>query len=63
MASNEQVLQEIRELRHDFNDFKVEMTREVTALKIKSGVWGFAAGALPTLILIGAYIVKQYLSK
>ena len=32
---------------------------EITKLKLKAGVWGFLAGAIPVLVMMGIYILTK----
>lgn len=37
-----------------------EQNKQIAMLQVKSGVWGFAAGAIPTLLLLAAWVVQQF---
>jgi len=44
------VLKELKEIKSEQKDMRKdvrELVREVAALKVKSGVWGLIAGAIP----------------
>jgi hypothetical protein len=36
-----------------------EVNKQIAMLQVKSGVWGFAAGAIPSLILLIAWVVQS----
>lgn len=49
---------EIGEINSELREFRLEITNEITALKVKAGVWGLLAGLIPSigallLILLG----------
>jgi hypothetical protein len=57
------VLAQLDTLHDDLSQARNEiasMHREIDMLKVKSGLWGFAAGAIPTaLALIIHYLTKK----
>jgi len=36
--------------------FQLEMVREITALKVKAGIWGLVGGAIPVAIGIAIWL-------
>ena len=49
----EHVQESLRHISHELKEINnqvILLRVDVAGLKIKSGVWGFAAGAIPTLI-------------
>ena len=45
---------DIADVRKDFNNFKIEQAKEVTQLKVKSGLW--AAAGTTLIILLGWFL-------
>ena len=39
--------------------FKIEIVKEIAKLKIKSGIWGALAGALPVTIALVAWLIRS----
>lgn len=48
----------IKELADDHNKFVINMTKEITALKVKAAIWGAGAGLVMSTIL---YAIAQSL--
>ena len=49
---------ELRQGRKEIQDVKIELA----LLKLKSGIWGFAAGALPVIGTLFIWIIKNQYS-
>ena len=49
------ILKEIHELRQDVGSMKTS----IEVLKLKSGLWGFVAGAIPVIGLVLLYVVRD----
>ena len=49
------VLASVDEIKTDVK----KLVTDVATLKVKSGVWGVVGGAIPVLILIGVYLIRQ----
>lgn len=47
------------ELSKEVNIFELNMVRDITALKIKCGLWGGLAGAIPAAIAIAFMIMDK----
>ncbi len=45
----------IEDLRKDVQNLSIDIAK----LKIKAGVWGILGGAIPVVIMIGAWIIIQ----
>ena len=45
----------VENIRNDLQLIHVEIAK----LKLKAGVWGFLAGAIPVLVMIGIYIITK----
>jgi hypothetical protein len=49
---------DIAKLRTELKEFRIVMAEDISSLKVKSGVWGFAAGLLPALGAIMFMLLK-----
>ena len=43
---------------------KIQKNREdIIVLKLKAGLWGLLGGAIPIVIALGVYVIKEVMSK
>ena len=42
----------------DIKKEQIAIGKEITALKVKSGIWGAVGGAIPVCVMIGLYLLK-----
>lgn len=50
--------QELEEIRSKVTSIELALSNDITAIKVKSGVWGAIAGMIPVCILIIFYLIK-----
>lgn len=58
------LLDEIRDLRKEFDGLKEEVTKarvDIGGLKVKSGIWGTIGGMIPTSIMFVWVIAREKL--
>jgi hypothetical protein len=49
----------IEELTKILQETRLNMSIEIAELRVKSGLWGFVAGALPIMIALGLQALKS----
>ena len=47
--------QELKGIRADISKMEVNNSKDITALKVKSGVWGLIGGLIPVLITVALF--------
>jgi len=47
----------------EISAFKVNASADISALKTKSGVWGFIAGAIPATVVLIVLLIRMILAK
>lgn len=49
---------DLKAIKKEIADTKVEVISEITSLKVKSGVWGAIGGLIPVILALGlAFVV------
>ena len=58
LASLDSLTDSYKELASSYNDLNTEFQVFKIEMKLKSGVWGLLAGAIPSAIVIGVMFLK-----
>jgi len=56
------VLEELKRLNGNMDKMNADITeisKEISALKVKSGVWGFIAGAIPAILALVILLIRK----
>jgi len=53
----------IDNLQAELSTFRMCVTKDLTALKIKAGIWGIAGGALPVTVAIAIFLARELFTK
>lgn len=58
---DDKIHDELTKIRKTMADNHSALLVEIAKLKVKSGIWGFAAGAIPTMMMIVVLFARKWM--